>query len=166
MKTDQAAGKSAGKPLPEPFTEIALDQWVQTATRHQAAGDRLVQITGTARDDHFEIMVSYDRDYICTNYRTRVPRDTPELPSLSAIFPAAFTYENELKDLFGFNVPGLTVDYGGNFLRTKTKIPFSGSVELKKEKAAPKAAAKPAPKSAPQSATKPESQPSPGADGV
>ncbi len=122
------------------FTEIELDQWVDTARRHHAEGFRLVQMTGTAREDHFEIMISYDKDYRCLNFRMHIPRDKPELPSVSAIFPAAFTYENELKDLFGFTVPGLTVDYGGNFLRTKTKIPFAGAVTVKKEKPAAKAA--------------------------
>lgn len=120
--------------LHESFEELELDQWVAIASRHQAEGFRLVQMTGTAREDHFEVMISYDRDYRCVNYRVRVPREQPELPSLSAVFPASFTYENELKDLFGFVIPGLAVDYGGNFLRTKTKIPFSGSVTLKKEK--------------------------------
>ncbi|MBK1719656.1 NADH-quinone oxidoreductase subunit C [Thiocystis violacea] len=120
--------------LDEPFNDLPLDQWVSTAERHRADGARLVQMTGTARGDHFEIMISYDKDYRCANYRTRIPRDQPELPSLSGVFLAAFTYENELKDLFGISVPGLAVDYGGNFLRTKTKIPFSGDVTIKKEK--------------------------------
>ncbi|NEV63875.1 NADH-quinone oxidoreductase subunit C [Thiorhodococcus minor] len=127
--------------LDEPFNDLALSDWVSTAERHCAEGDRLVQMTGTARPDHFEIMISYDKDYSCTHYRTQVPRDKPELPSLSGVFLAAFTYENELKDLFGIEVPGLAVDYGGGFLRTKTKIPFSGDVTVKKEKAKPAAAA-------------------------
>lgn len=118
----------------ESFEEIALAQWVDTARRHQAEGFRLVQMTGTARADYFEVMVSFDKDYRCVNYRVHVPRDQPELPSLSAIYPASFTYENELKDLFGFAIPGLALDYGGNFLRTKTKIPFSGDVTLKAAK--------------------------------
>ncbi|MTW19714.1 NADH-quinone oxidoreductase subunit C [Allochromatium palmeri] len=128
----------------EPFNALTLDQWVPTAEQHQRDGFRLVQMTGTARADHFEILISYEQDYRCTHYRVQIPRDPPpELPSLSAIFPAAFTYENELKDLFGLNFPGLTVDYGGNFLRTKTKIPFSGEVTVKKETRTP--AAKSAP---------------------
>ena len=131
--------------LGEPFEDLELDQWVTTAARRQAEGFRLVQMTGTARADHFEILISYEQDYRCTHYRVQLPRDPlPELPSLSAIFPAAFTYENELKDLFGLSFPGLTVDYGGNFLRTKTKLPFSGEVTIKKEPA------KPAAKSAPE----------------
>ncbi|MBK5963223.1 Fe-S-binding domain-containing protein [Thiocystis minor] len=118
----------------ESFEDIELDQWVATASRHRAEGFRLVQMTGTAREDHFEVMISYDKNYECVNFRVHVPRDQPELPSLSGVFAASFTYENELKDLFGFNIPGLALDYGGNFLRTKTKIPFSGSVTLKKDK--------------------------------
>ncbi|MBK1721071.1 NADH-quinone oxidoreductase subunit C [Thiocystis violacea] len=128
--------------LDEPFNDLPLADWVPTAQRHRADGYRLVQMTGTARPDSFEIMISYDKEYRCTNYRTQVPRDKPDLPSLSGIFPAAFTYENELKDLFGLEVPGLTLDYGGNFLRTKQKIPFSGSVTVKQEKAKPAAARK------------------------
>ncbi len=120
--------------LEESFNDLELAQWVATAERQRADGFRLVQMTGTARDDHFEIMISYDKEYRCENFRVRIPRDRPELPSLSGVFPAAFTYENELKDLFGLAVPGLAVDYGGGFLRTKTKIPFSGSVTVKKEK--------------------------------
>ncbi|QGU31788.1 NADH-quinone oxidoreductase subunit C [Thermochromatium tepidum] len=131
--------------LGEPFKELTLDQWVSTAEQHRRDGFRLVQMMGTARPDHFEILISYERDGRCTHYRVLLPRDPrPELPSLSAIFPAAFTYENELKDLFGLSFAGLTVDYGGNFLRTKVKLPFSGAVTLKKEPA------KPAAKSAPE----------------
>lgn len=132
--------------LPEQFTEITLEQWLETAKQHQAEGYRLVQITGTARPDHFEIMVSYDKDLQCRNYRLFLSRAQPELPSLSGIFAGAFTYENELKDLFGFSIPGLSVDYGGNFLRTKTKIPFNGAVTAAKPKAPAKpAAVEPAP---------------------
>ncbi|MEY6431861.1 NADH-quinone oxidoreductase subunit C [Thioalkalicoccus limnaeus] len=116
----------------EPFNEIELDQWVATAEGLRADGYRLVQMTGTARPDHFEVMASFDKDYRCANYRMRISREHPQLPSISGIFLAAFTYENELKDLFGFEVPGLAIDYGGNFLRTKTKIPFAGSVTTKK----------------------------------
>ena len=128
--------------IQETFEELALEQWVDTAQQHRTAGYRLVQMTGTARSDHFEIMVSYDKDYRCVNYRLYLPSEQAELPSLRAVFPAAFTYENELKDLFGITVSGLSVDYGGHFLRTKTKIPFTGEVVVKKA-AGEKAAASP-----------------------
>lgn len=118
--------------LQELCNEIQVDSWRATAALHAAEGYRLVHMSGTARDDHFEIMAAYDKDYHCVNYRITVPREDPELPSISDLFGAAFTYENELKDLFGFRIPGLLVDYGGKFLRTKTKLPFSGKVEHKK----------------------------------
>lgn len=120
----------------ENFIEIPLTEWVETAARHAREGYRFVHMTGTAIEDAYEIMVSYDKDYKCVNYRTLIPMDNPVLPSLSGHMPAAMTYENELKDLFGFKVPGLTVDYGGKFLRTKVKIPFAGKVEVRKDDAA------------------------------
>ncbi len=117
---------------PEPFIDLTPDRWRVTAERYRAEGYRLVQMTGTARPDHFEVMISYERDQGCAHHRVQVPRDRPILPSLSPVFPAAFTYENELKDLFGMEFPGLVLDYGGKFLRTKVKIPFTGEVTVKK----------------------------------
>lgn len=131
-RTAPAQGQTA-------FPEIPLEQWVATAERHRAEGYRLVQMTGTARPDCIEIMISFAQERACANYRTFLPRDCPQLPSLSGVFLAAFTYENELKDLFGIAVPGLAVDYGGNFLRTKVKVPFSGDVVLKPASAPAKA---------------------------
>lgn len=117
------------------FQEIAVGDWRSTAALRAAEGYRLVHVSGTAQEDHFEIMASYDKDYRCIHYRITIPRDNPELPTISDLFPAAFTYENELKDLFGFRIPGLTVDYGGHFLRTKTKLPFSGTVKVREPEA-------------------------------
>lgn len=121
------------------FHEIEIRDWRATAALRAAEGYRLVHMSGTARDDHFEIMVSYDKDYRCSHYRIHIPREDPELPTISDLFPAAFTYENELKDLFGFRIPGLLVDYGGHFLRTKTKLPFSGKTTVKTSGDAPPA---------------------------
>jgi ech hydrogenase subunit D len=123
------------------FHEIEPGEWVATALRHAGDGYRLVHITGTGRPDHYEVMASYARGAECVNYRTTLPREAPELPSLSPHLPAAFTYENELQDLFGFRFPGLTINYGGNFLRTKVKLPFTGEVKVNPPAKAAKAAA-------------------------
>ncbi len=36
----------------------------------------------------------------------RVPREAPELPTVSSIWPAAVTYEQELNEMFGIRFPG------------------------------------------------------------
>jgi len=39
--------------------------------------------------------------------KTAVPKDKPDIRSVTPRFPSAETYERELKDLFGFRVEGL-----------------------------------------------------------
>jgi ech hydrogenase subunit D len=51
------------------------------------------------------------------------------LPSITGATLAAFPYENELQDLFGIEVEGLAVDYGGNFLRTGKVHPLADMVD-------------------------------------
>lgn len=94
-------------------------------------GFRLVQMMGTPREDSIEVMVSFDKNYELRNFRVFVPRDDLTLPSITDSFPAAFTYENELQDLFGIKVENLAIDYEGNFLRTRMPHPMAEMVDPK-----------------------------------
>jgi ech hydrogenase subunit D len=49
------------------------------------------------------------------------------VPSISGLFPAAFLYENEIRELFGIDVTGISVDLKGQLYKTAEKIPFSPS---------------------------------------
>jgi len=46
-------------------------------------------------------------------------------PSITDIYLCAFGYENELQDLFGLTVPGMKLNFNGNFLLTAIKTPFN-----------------------------------------
>ena len=92
-------------------------------------GYRLVQMMGTPRKETIEVMISFDKAYELKNYRIQVPRDDLTLPSITGSTLAAFSYENELQDLFGFKVSDLAIDYGGNFLRTKQLHPLAEMVD-------------------------------------
>ena len=48
-----------------------------------------------------------------------------EIPSISAVYPNAFLYENEIHDLFGVIIRNINIDYGGTLYRTAIKTPFS-----------------------------------------
>lgn len=88
------------------------------------AGYRLVQISCT-RLDCFELQYSFDKEYSFLSLRVRVPLEESRLESISGIYQNAFIYENEINDLFGVKVEGMSVDYKGNFYRTKIKTPFN-----------------------------------------
>ena len=88
-------------------------------------GYRLVQVCCSIVGEEFEVMYSFDKDYRFLNLRVLAQRDDPTLPSITGTFFGAFTYENEMKELFGLNFTDLKLDYKGNFLRAKTKFEFA-----------------------------------------
>lgn len=92
-------------------------------------GYRLVQMMGTPRKETIEVMISFDKAYQLKNYRIQVPRDDMTLPSITASTLAAFSYENELQDLFGITVSDLAINYGGKFLRSRVIHPLAAMVD-------------------------------------
>ena len=68
--------------------------------------------------------MNWKTDLQLTNLRVVLPGPAMLLPSISGIYGCAILYENEIKDLFGVQVEGLTVDFKGNFYKTKVPHPF------------------------------------------
>ncbi|MCZ0860495.1 NADH-quinone oxidoreductase subunit C [Methanocorpusculum sp. MG] len=97
----------------------------------KAEGRRLVVITCTAAAEEYDITYSFDKDNDLVHYRITVPEETV-IPSIGASYGGAFVYENEIHDLYGFTFTGMTLDFGGTFIRTSVPYPFK-----KKETPAP-----------------------------
>ena len=89
-----------------------------------AEGYRLVQIGCSTLESAYELNYSFDKEYRFKNLRITV---TPgeEVPSISAVYPNAFLYENEIHDLFGIIIRNINIDYRGTLYRTAVKTPFS-----------------------------------------
>ena len=49
--------------------------------------------------------------------------------SISGIYSYAFTYENEIKELFGIEITNINQDFGGHFYKTAVKMPFVANPE-------------------------------------
>jgi ech hydrogenase subunit D len=105
-------------------------------------GWRLVVINATSilpadgtEDGAFDITWSFGRDFDFEHLRERIlPGD--EVPSISAQYPASFLYENELRELFGIDVTGIAVDFGGQMYRTGERVPFApGAIRARLEAA-------------------------------
>jgi ech hydrogenase subunit D len=94
------------------------------ATAKRQEGQRLVQVSATRLPEHVELTYSFDLNRQLTNLRLLLPGKDASLPSISAIYGCAILYENEIHDLFDVPVDGLTVDFKGNFYKTKVKFPF------------------------------------------
>ena len=86
-------------------------------------GRRLAQICAT-KTDRLILLYSFVKDNELTTLRFFIaPGETVE--SVSFLYPYAFLYENEMKDLYGIEVMNMNVDFGGHFYETRIKTPFS-----------------------------------------
>ena len=90
-------------------------------------GYRLVQISATKKEK-LELIYSFDKNYELVNLRMDIG-DDEEIQSISGIYPYAFLYENELKDLFGVNIVNINIDFKGHLYKTSIKTPFNADQE-------------------------------------
>jgi NADH-quinone oxidoreductase subunit C len=89
---------------------VAPDQVVAAAEQLDKEGFALDTITGVDWLAAGQMEVVYDyfhaRQLLRVVVRSRVPRDTPELPTISAVFPGANWHERETHDFFGIRFLG------------------------------------------------------------
>ena len=82
----------------------------------KTAGYRLGQACATVAGDELEVLYSFVKDNILKNYKIHIDAKAPELQSVTAIYPYAFIYENEMHDLFGIEFKNLALDYNGKYI--------------------------------------------------
>lgn len=89
-----------------------------------------ISVTNT-KTDGFDLLYSFEKNeenYEMINLRVKAGEDD-EIESVSGIFPYAYLYENEMKDLFGIKIANLNVDFKGNLYKTTIKTPFNSKSE-------------------------------------
>jgi ech hydrogenase subunit D len=85
---------------------------------------RLVQILCIGGPDGAEISYSFGLGLEMRSLRIKVPAETP-LPSITTLYPAAFLYENEIRDLFGVRIERIGADWEGKVYDVAKDRPFS-----------------------------------------
>jgi|WetSurMetagenome_2_1015567.scaffolds.fasta_scaffold119906_2 ech hydrogenase subunit D len=108
----------------EQLIAINSSELVSKAEQMSKDGYRLVQISCTLTES-FEITYSFDKEYNLINLRIIIAKTDPIIPSITGSFLCAFTYENELQDLFGLTVKDMQLNFNGNFYQTTFKTPFN-----------------------------------------
>ncbi|MDF2942492.1 MAG: ech hydrogenase subunit [Herbinix sp.] len=86
-------------------------------------GYRMVAITCTNKDG-MELSYSFDKDYDLLSLRF-ITNTTEEISSISIIYPFAFLYENEIKELFGVNIIDISIDFNNSLYKIPVKTPFN-----------------------------------------
>jgi ech hydrogenase subunit D len=120
---------------PPSINPVTPDTLVEQVRALRDQDYRLVQIGATAAAEGTELTYTFDRDLQMIHLRFRVPASAARIPSITAVFWAAFVYENELHDLFGIQIDGLALSYKGKFYNTSVPFPFACTTGAAPEKA-------------------------------
>lgn len=98
------------------LTEISKDDLLNQTQKMMHNGYRFVTATcvdtGTGIID---VTYHFDKDLEMVHYRIKVEKGE-EIPSISKTCFCAVLVENEMKELFGLNITGMVIDYGGHLL--------------------------------------------------
>ncbi|MBT8508301.1 hypothetical protein AZH53_07770 [Methanomicrobiaceae archaeon CYW5] len=120
--------------------EIAVADLVTETGGFKAKGCRLVQIGCTGTGDAYEINYTFEKGDVFETVRITV-HDGDVIPSIAEHFWASFIYENEIHELYGLAIEGMSIDFGGHLYHTAVENPFKNPPEVtkvEKERPAPK----------------------------
>jgi ech hydrogenase subunit D len=112
----------------QPYFPVQPADLPALAAQRLKDGWRLVVITALQDPQGLEISYVFELDQKVEGLRLTLPLDARVLPSISATYLAAFTYENELQDLFGVTMQGLVLDFKGSFYMKAKETPFIKAV--------------------------------------
>lgn len=101
--------------------EVLLDKVMEKKEQ----GLWLSQACAAWVDGKYELSYSFanDETYQYQTLRIVMEKDT-EVSSITAFYPYAFLYENEMKELFGVKIKSIHPDYQNKLYRIKAETPF------------------------------------------
>lgn len=102
---------------------LTPDQITIKAHSLKNKGARLCQICSVRTKEGFDLLYSYVLGYEFKNYKISIPEDA-EIESITAIFPNAFLYENEMSELFGIKIKYISLDYKNKLYDIAVETPF------------------------------------------
>ncbi len=105
--------------------DIASATIAETAKRLAVEGYRIVQISCMkAGEGRLDLIYSFDRAYELSSYKVNVASGE-SIESVTASYPGAYLYENEIGELFGVKFEGLSVDFKGTLYDSIVHTPFN-----------------------------------------
>ncbi len=128
------------------FTEVPAPELLERVRSFKAQGWRFVQCHAQraaegAGDEQpagaFDLTYTFSDDTDLRLANLRVHLGAGEgVASVSEIYPNAFMFENEMHDLFGVDVSGISIDYQGGFYHLHYPAPMARPADKPAKKAA------------------------------
>ena len=104
--------------------EIARGDLLAEVDALRSANWRLVQILCVSSPTGNELSYSFGQGLEMKSLRFSAAAGE-SVPSITALYSAAFLYENEIRDLFGLQIDRIRADWQGRVLDVATDRPFS-----------------------------------------
>lgn len=127
------------------FLPLELADVKQCAADMKERGYRYVQMLAVNTDDGLDLQYAYMLGADLKMFTVKGVKKGTKIPSITDIFLEAFVFENEAHDLFGAQIEGIAIDFGGKFYHVAMSEPMtviSPAQKEAREKAAKIAAAK------------------------
>ena len=127
------------------FVPLTVEELPALAAAKKDGGWRFVQLLAVNTEDGIDLVYSFMKDNLLENHEIKGVQKGTTVPSITDRFLEAFVFENETHDLFGVDVQGIAIDFGGNFYALAQKEPMtiiSPEQKAAREKAKKVAAAK------------------------
>ena len=94
---------------------VSKSELITEIQKMLAQGYRLGTASCLDSGDRFEVIYHFELGVDLANVRVHIGKND-SLPSISHIYPSASLIENEMKELFGINIVGSTIDFKGGML--------------------------------------------------
>lgn len=92
--------------------EIEAGSLLPAVDALRSAGWRIIQVLCVSTVEGYELSYSFGLDLDMKSLRFRARADEA-IPSITSLYPAAFLYENEIRDLFGLRIERIGADWMG-----------------------------------------------------
>ncbi len=125
--------------LESEFTVITLESLHNECAALVNDGWRFIQThCVNTESDGVDIYYSFMKGNLAKNLVVKGVTPNDEVPSITDMCLAAFVFENEARELFGVNMQGIAIDFGGKMYAPAEETPMcfiSPQVHAEKEKA-------------------------------
>lgn len=107
------------------FLPLEIADLKQCAADMKERGYRYAQMLAVNTDNGLDLQYTFIKGNDLKNYTITGVKKGMKVPSITDMFLEAFVFENETHDLFGAEIEGIAIDFGGKFYQVAQSEPMT-----------------------------------------